>query len=103
MLRQAFSYPDKFLGVGESASVDYLKRLGVTAVHLLPVFDFASVDETKLTNSSYNWGYDPKNYNVPEGSYSTDPYRPEVRIREFKQMVQALHKAGIRVILRRGL
>ena len=93
------SYPDKFLGVGESASVDYLKRLGVTAVHLLPVFDFASVDETKLTNPSYNWGYDPKNYNVPEGSYSTDPYRPEVRIREFKQMVQALHKAGIRVIL----
>ena len=80
-------------------STDYLKRLGVTAVHLLPSFDYASVDETIQHNPPYNWGYDPKNYNVPEGSYSTDPYRPDVRIREFKQMVQALHKAGIRVIL----
>ena len=93
------SHPDKFLGVGEPVSTDYLKRLGVTAIHLLPSFDYASVDETIQHNPSYNWGYDPKNYNVPEGSYSTDPYRPDVRIREFKQMVQALHKAGIRVIL----
>ena len=93
------SHPDKFLGVGEPVSTDYLKRLGVTAVHLLPSFDYASVDETIQHNPPYNWGYDPKNYNVPEGSYSTDPYRPDVRIREFKQMVQALHKAGIRVIL----
>ena len=93
------SHPDKFLGVGEPVSTDYLKRLGVTAVHLLPSFDYASVDETIQHNPPYNWGYDPKNYNVPEGSYSTDPYRPDVRIREFKQMVQALHKAGLRVIL----
>ena len=93
------AHPDKFLGVGEPVSTDYLKRLGVTAVHLLPSFDYASVDETIQHNPPYNWGYDPKNYNVPEGSYSTDPYRPDVRIREFKQMVQALHKAGIRVIL----
>ena len=93
------SHPDKFLGVGEPVSTDYLKRLGVTAVHLLPSFDYASVDEMIQHNPPYNWGYDPKNYNVPEGSYSTDPYRPDVRIREFKQMVQALHKAGIRVIL----
>ena len=69
------------------------------ALHLLPSFDYASVDETIQHNPPYNWGYDPKNYNVPEGSYSTNPYRPDVRIREFKQMVQALHKAGIRVIL----
>ena len=98
-LAPGISHPDKFLGVGEPVSTDYLKRLGVTAVHLLPSFDYASVDETIQHNPPYNWGYDPKNYNVPEGSYSTDPYRPDVRIREFKQMVQALHKAGIRVIL----
>ena len=68
-------------------------------MHILPSFDFASVDETKLDKPQYNWGYDPLNYNVPEGSYSTDPYTPATRIREFKKMVQALHKAGIRVIL----
>ena len=73
--------------------------MGINAVHLLPSFDYASVDETRLDTPQYNWGYDPLNYNVPEGSYSTDPYDPAVRIREFKQMVQALHKAGIRVIL----
>ncbi len=84
---------------GEPAGLAHLRALGVTHVHLLPSFDFASVDETKLDVPQYNWGYDPKNYNVPDGSYSTDPYRPEVRIREFKQMVQALHRAGIRVIL----
>ena len=76
-----------------------MKELGVTHVQLLPSFDFSSVDETKLDKPQYNWGYDPKNYNVPEGSYATDPYQPEVRIREFKQMVMALHRAGIRVVM----
>lgn len=85
--------------LGEKTGLDHLKELGITHVHLLPSFDFSSVDETKLDKPQYNWGYDPKNYNVPDGSYSTDPYRPEVRIREFKQMVMALHKAGIRVIM----
>lgn len=85
--------------LGEKTGIDHLKELGITHVHLLPSFDFSSVDETKLEKPQYNWGYDPKNYNVPDGSYSTDPYRPEVRIREFKQMVMALHKAGIRVIM----
>ena len=85
--------------LGEKTGLDHLKELGVTHVQLLPSFDFSSVDETKLDKPQYNWGYDPKNYNVPEGSYATDPYKPDVRIREFKQMVQALHKAGIRVVL----
>lgn len=85
--------------LGEKTGIDHLKELGITHVHLLPSFDFASVDETKLKKPQYNWGYDPKNYNVPEGSYATDPYKPDVRIREFKQMVMALHKAGIRVIM----
>lgn len=84
---------------GMATGIDHLKELGVTHVHILPSYDYASVDETRLDENKYNWGYDPLNYNVPEGSYSTDPYRPEVRIREFKQMVQALHKAGIRVVL----
>lgn len=79
--------------------IDHLIELGVTHVHLLPSYDYASVDETKLDENKYNWGYDPQNYNVPDGSYATDPYDPAVRIREFKQMVQALHKAGIRVVL----
>ena len=79
--------------------IDHLIELGVTHVHLLPSYDYASVDETKLDENQYNWGYDPLNYNVPDGSYSTDPYQPATRVKEFKQMVQALHKAGIRVIL----
>lgn len=82
-----------------ATGIDHLKELGVTHVHILPSYDYASVDETKLDENRYNWGYDPQNYNVPDGSYSTDPYDPAVRIREFKQMVQALHKAGIRVVL----
>lgn len=90
---------DKFLALTEPKAIEHLKSLGVNAVHILPSFDYASVDETKLDTPQYNWGYDPKNYNVPEGSYSTDPYNPVTRIKEFKQMVQALHKAGIRVIL----
>lgn len=89
----------KFLALTEPKAIEHLKILGVNAVHILPSFDYASVDETKLDTPQYNWGYDPKNYNVPEGSYSTDPYNPVTRIKEFKQMVQALHKAGIRVIL----
>ncbi|RRD02495.1 type I pullulanase [Prevotella sp. OH937_COT-195] len=89
----------KFLALTEPKGIDHLKSLGVNAVHILPSYDYGSVDETRLSLPQYNWGYDPVNYNVPDGSYSTDPYTPEVRIREFKQMVQALHKAGIRVIL----
>jgi pullulanase len=84
---------------GESTGIDHLKELGVTHIHLLPSFDFASIDETKLNDNKYNWGYDPVNYNVPEGSYSTDPYNPVTRIKEFKQMVQSLHQSGIRVIM----
>ena len=84
---------------GQKTGIDHLKELGVTHVHILPSFDYSSVDETKLDVPQYNWGYDPKNYNVPEGSYSTDPYQPETRIREFKQMVMALHRAGIRVVM----
>ncbi|MEG1562678.1 MAG: type I pullulanase [Bacteroides sp.] len=79
--------------------IDHLIELGVTHVHLLPSYDYASVDESTLNENRYNWGYDPQNYNVPDGSYSTDPYCPSTRIKEFKQMVQALHKAGIRVVL----
>ena len=89
----------KFLALTEQRAIDHLKELGINAVHILPSFDYASVDETRLNEPQYNWGYDPVNYNVPEGGYSTDPYKPDVRIREFKQMVQALHKAGIKVIL----
>ena len=98
----------KFLALTESGAknpdglatgIDHLKELGVTHVHLLPSYDYASVDESRLSENKYNWGYDPQNYNVPDGSYSTDPFQPAVRIREFKQMVQALHQAGIRVVL----
>ncbi len=79
-----------------STGIDYMKELGVNYVHLLPVYDINSVDET---TGGYNWGYDPKNYNVPEGSYSTDPYNGAVRVNEFKQMVMALHEAGIGVVM----
>ena len=89
----------KFLALTEPAAIIHLRRLGVNAVHILPSFDFASIDESKPDVAQYNWGYDPLNYNVPEGSYSTNAADPKTRIREFKQMVQALHKAGIRVIL----
>ncbi len=77
--------------------LSYLKKLGVTHIHLLPTFDYGSVDESK--NETFNWGYDPVNYNVPEGSYSTDPFNGEVRILEFKKMVQAMHKAGLSVVM----
>ena len=97
--RQDAQYPGKFMALTEPWAIDHLKSLGVNAIHILPSYDYGSVDETRLSDNKYNWGYDPVNYNVPEGGYSTNPYKPEVRIREFKQMVQALHKAGIRVIL----
>lgn len=89
----------KYLALTEPKAIEHLQRLGVNAVHILPSFDYASVDESKPDVPQYNWGYDPLNYNVPEGSYSTDAATPTTRIREFKQMVQALHRAGIRVIL----
>ena len=96
----------KFLGLieggtttpgGTATGLDHMVDLGITHVQLMPVYDFGSVDETK--KNEYSWGYDPENYNVPEGSYSTDPYHGEVRVREFKQMVQGLHDAGISVIM----
>ena len=98
----------KFLGLTETGTVnsdglptglDHIKELGITHVQLLPSYDYATVDETKLDTPQFNWGYDPKNYNVPEGSYSTDPYNGAVRVNEFKQMVQALHENGIRVVM----
>lgn len=103
-----FQHRGKFLALtergvktlqGSPAGLDHLKALGVTHVHILPSFDYASVDETKLDTPQYNWGYDPLNYNVPEGSYSTNPYDPAVRIKEFKEMVKALHEAGLKVVL----
>ena len=101
----------KFLGViekgtktpgGVSTGLDHMVDLGITHVHLLPSYDFSTVDESKLNDpdsQKFNWGYDPKNYNVPEGSYSTDPYHGEVRVKEFKQMVKGLHDAGISVVM----
>ncbi len=91
----------KYLALTEPPALAHLVALGINTVHLLPSFDFASVDERRAAAAvpQYNWGYDPLNYNVPEGSYATDPYDPLVRIREFKQMVQALHKADIDVVL----
>ena len=97
--RKDAKYPGKFLALTEPWAISHLKALGVNAVHILPSYDYGSVDETRLADNKYNWGYDPVNYNVPEGGYSTNPYDPSCRVREFKQMVQALHKAGIRVIL----
>ena len=88
----------KFLALTEDTAIAHLKKLGVNAVHILPSFDFASIDEAS-DKPQYNWGYDPLNYNVPEGSYSTDAADPYSRIREFKEMVMSLHVAGIRVIL----
>ncbi len=120
--REDAKYPGKFLALTEPWAIEHLKELGVNAVHILPSYDYGSVDETRLDpdlyfeyayqslpkgviparpdfSPQYNWGYDPVNYNVPEGGYSTNPYDPVCRIKEFKQMVQALHNAGIAVIL----
>ena len=84
---------------GLSTGLDHIKELGVTHVHLLPCFDFYSLDESQPDKPQYNWGYDPLNYNVPDGSFSTDPYDGVTRIKEFKQMVQAFHQNGLRVIM----
>lgn len=98
----------KYLGVTEKGTrgpggvktgLDHIKDLGVTHVQFLPIFDYASVNEEKLNEPQYNWGYDPKNYNVPEGSYSTNPYEPTVRITELKQMIQTLHDNKLRVVM----
>ena len=98
----------KFLGIIETGTktesgiptgLDHIKNLGVTHLHLLPVYDFGSVDETKLESPQFNWGYDPVNFNVPEGSYSTDPYNGAVRVKEMKEMVKGLHDNGISVIM----
>ncbi len=96
---KAFTEEGTVNGDNLKTGVEHIKELGITHVHLLPSFDYGSVDETKLEVPQYNWGYDPVNYNVPEGSYSTDPFHGEVRIREFKEMVQALHKNGICVVM----
>jgi pullulanase len=108
------SFPGKFVGLGEAGTqfvdkatgalvktgLDSLVELGVTHIHLLPVFDFASVDETKINAiNNRNWGYDPRNYNAPTGMYSTNPHDPCVRVKEFREMVYSLHKHGIRVII----
>ncbi len=100
----------KFIGLSEkgtklaeapliSTGLDHLNELGITHVQILPMFDYGSIDETRLDKNRYNWGYDPINYNVPEGGYSTDPYDPCARIREVKEMILALHQSGIRVIM----
>jgi len=85
--------------LGDKTGIDHLKELGVTHVHILPSYDYNSVDEVNLPSNQYNWGYDPLNYNAPDGSYSTNPADPEVRVREFKEMVKALHDAGIGVVM----
>ena len=101
------SYPGKYIGMaqrgtrspeGLATGIDHLVELGVTHVHLLPTADFGSIDESQHSEQ-YNWGYEPKNYNTPEGTYSTDPATPEVRIREFKSLVKAMHDAGLAVVL----
>lgn len=84
---------------GTPTCMEHLKNMGITHLHLLPVYDYGSVDETRLDVPQFNWGYDPVNYNVPEGSYSTDPYHGEVRVKEMKQMVKAIHDAGISVVM----
>ncbi|KMP36710.1 type I pullulanase [Bacillus albus] len=98
----------KYLGVTETGTrgpegvktgLDHMKDLGITHVQLLPIFDYASVNEENLNEPQYNWGYDPKNFNVPEGSYSTNPYEPSVRITELKQMIQTLHDNNLRVVM----
>lgn len=85
--------------LGDATGIEHLKELGVTHVHILPSYDYNSVDETQLPSNGYNWGYDPQNYNAPEGSYSTNPADPSLRITEMKQMIKALHDAGIGVVM----
>ena len=92
------SFAGKYLGLteggtkgpkGVATAIDHMKELGITHVHLLPSYDHYSIDESRLDSAQFNWGYDPQNYNVPEGSFASDPFKAEVRIREFKQMVKA--------------
>ncbi len=98
----------RFLGLAETGTVtkggiptglDHIKNLGITHLHILPMYDYGSLDEMKTDRPQYNWGYDPVNYNVPDGTYSSDPYRGEVRVSELKQMVKALHDNGISVVM----
>ena len=102
------THKGKFLGLteehtlspgGRPTGLDYLKMLGITHLQLMPVFDYGTVNEAQLQKPQFNWGYDPVNYNVPEGSYSTDPYDGRVRVRELKTLIKALHDSGIRVIM----
>ena len=95
----ALTEPQTRSTLGDATGIDHLKELGVTHVHILPSYDYNSVDESNLPSNQYNWGYDPFNYNAPEGSYSTDPADPAVRVREMKKMVKALHDAGIGVVM----
>lgn len=95
----ALTEPQTRSTFGDATGIDHLKELGVTHVHILPSYDYNSVDESNLPSNQYNWGYDPFNYNAPEGSYSTDPADPAVRVREMKEMVKALHDAGIGVVM----
>ena len=95
----ALTEPQTRSSLGDATGIDHLKELGVTHVHILPSYDYNSVDESNLPSNQYNWGYDPFNYNAPEGSYSTDPADPAVRVREMKEMVKALHDAGIGVVM----
>ena len=101
-------YPGKYIGLTETGTktkdgvatgLDHILDLGVTHVQIMPSYDFGSIDESKPEEPQYNWGYDPINYNVPEGSFSTDPFHGEVRIKEYKEMVQSFHKQGIGVIM----
>ena len=98
----------KYLGLIETGTktpsgiptgIDHYKKLGITHLHILPMYDYGSVDETRLEEPQFNWGYDPVNFNVPEGSYSSDPYHGEVRVKELKQMVKGLHENGISVVM----
>src|SRR5690606_16196347 len=97
----------KFLGLSEngtsfkgySTGLDHLIDLGITHVHLMPVYDYLTVDEKDNSDENYNWGYDPEHYNLPEGCYSTDPDNPISRVKELKEAVMALHKSGIKVVL----
>lgn len=95
----AMTEPSTTNPTGEATGIDHLKELGVTHVHILPSYDYNSVDEANPQLNQYNWGYDPYNYNAPEGSYSTDPANPSTRVREMKEMVKALHDAGIGVVM----
>ena len=99
MANPAIEHKGKFLGMAEDPAIDHLNDLGITHLQILPMFDYGSIDETTLGKNRYNWGYDPVNYNVPEGGYSSDPNDPYARIREAKLMIQALHANGLRVIM----